>query len=472
MIPNVDREPASEGSSQASFAASSAYRNYLLSLLMIILAFNFIDRLALGVALQDIKTELSLSDTQLGVLSGIAFTLFYALMGIPLARWADRGNRVTIISVTAVLWSVAVALCGTAGSFVQLLLIRVGVAVGEAGCIPPAHSLIADYYSRTERPRALARYMLGAPISLTVGYFTAGWLNELYGWRTMFIALGLPGLALSLVAWLTIKEPRAVHRDFGRGVADRAGEPSLKEVCSTLWRNVAFRHLLFCFSVWLFFAYGLLQWQPTFFMRTHGLQSGQLGTWFGVIYGLIGIAGVYLGGELAARFAAHNERLQLIACAAAFAFFAVLSVCVYLAPNYHWAFAALALAVLGGNMAQGPIFATIQTLVPPRMRAMSIALVYFFANLIGMGLGPLAAGALSDALRPTFGEESLRYALMVLSPGYLWAAWHLWRASRTVTRDVAESQAHQGILKASAAGQPWQSARACKVATTSCGRQS
>jgi len=456
MISGVDRESAAPGATDGGMSATPGYKNYLLTLLMVILAFNFIDRLALGVALQDIKSELSLSDTQLGFLSGIAFTFFYAVMGIPLARWADRGNRVTIITVTSALWSVGVALCGAAATFVQLLLIRIGVAVGEAGCIPPAHSLIADYYTRAERPRALARYMLGAPISLTVGYFAAGWLNELYGWRTMFVVLGLPGLALAAIAWLTIKEPRAASRTVSRAAVSSSNEPSIRETCSTLWRIVAFRHLLICFSVWLFFAYGLLQWQPTFFMRTHGLQSGELGTWFGAVYGLLGIVGVFLGGDLASRFAAGNERLQLVSCAVAFAVFAVLSVCVYLAPDHYWAFTALAFAVLGGNMAQGPMFATIQTLVPPRMRAMSIALVYFFANLIGMGLGPLVAGVLSDALHPAFGEESLRYALMILSPGYLWASWHLWRASRTVTQAL-ESQAGSGSA-AKAADQHLQSA--------------
>ena len=160
---------------------ATVYRNYLLTVLLVILAFNYVDRVALGLLLQDIKVDLDLSDTQLGFLSGIAFALFYSVMGIPIARWADRGNRVMIITVTTALWSVAVALCGLAGSFLQLLLIRIGVAVGEAGCIPPAHSLIADYFTRAERPRAVARYMLGGPLSFVIGYFLAGWLNQLCG---------------------------------------------------------------------------------------------------------------------------------------------------------------------------------------------------------------------------------------------------------------------------------------------------
>src|SRR5690349_15063721 len=177
-----------------------AYRNYLLGVLSVVLAFNFVDRLALGLMLEAIKVDLHLSDTQLGLLTGIAFALFYSVMGIPIARWADRGNRVTIITVTTALWSVAVALCGMAGSFVQLLLIRVAVAVGEAGCVPPAFSLMADYFSRAERPRATAIYGLGGPLSGIVGFFLAGALYEIYGWRVTFVLLATPGLVLATLA--------------------------------------------------------------------------------------------------------------------------------------------------------------------------------------------------------------------------------------------------------------------------------
>jgi MFS transporter, Spinster family, sphingosine-1-phosphate transporter len=417
-----------------------AYKNYLLTVLLIILAFNFVDRLALGVVLQDIKVDLDLTDTQLGFLSGIAFALFYSIMGIPIARWADRGNRVAIISLTTALWSAAVALCGAAGSFVQLLLIRVGVAVGEAGCIPPAHSLIADHFTRAERPRAVAIYMLGSPLSIVIGYFGAGWLNEFYGWRTTFVVLGLPGLLIAALAWFTLKEPR--RQKLAAQAADQIPAPSaepqptLKEVLSTLWSNVTFRHLVMCFSIAHFFGYGILQWKPAFFIRSFGLETGELGTWFAFIYGIGGVAGTYLGGELASRYAANNESLQLKGLAIAYILFGMVSAGIYLSPNHYWAFGLMIFAAVGGGTTAGPMFATIQTLVPPRMRAMSIATIYLFANLIGMGLGPLAAGILSDTFRPWAGEESLRYALLVLCPGYLWAAWHLWRGSKTVTRDL------------------------------------
>jgi len=427
----------------------TAYKRYLLSLLAVILAFNQMDRVALSVALQDIKIELVLSDTQLGLLTGIAFALFYSVMGIPIARWADRGNRVTIVTLTTAVWSAAVAAMCLAGTFLHLLLFRIIVAVGEAGCIPPAHSLIADYFSRAERPRAVARYMLGLSLASVLGFLLVGWLNELYGWRVLFVLCGLPGLALAALAWFTLREPRRERPPTrvtsgllagslvpAEPPASVSAPPSLREVALTLWANVTFRHLLLMYSVASFFGWGITQWQPTFFVRSFGLQTGELGIWFAMAFGACGILGIYLGGEVVSRYAKQNERLQLQGGAVLCAGLGLASSFIYLSSHHYMAFGWLALTTAGFGMTTGPFFAMIQTLVPERMRAVSIALVYLSANLIGMGLGPLATGALSDALRPLFGEESLRYALVILCPGYLWAGWHYWHASKTVTRDV------------------------------------
>lgn len=411
---------------------SSSYKNYLLMLLMAILAINYVDRMALGVMLEAIKAELQLTDTELGLLSGIAFAAFYAVMGIPVARLADRANRVTIITITTVLWSVATALCGMATSFIQMLLVRIGVAVGEAGCIPTAHSLIGETFTRAERPRAVARYMLGGPIALSLGYLLVGWLNEWFGWRMTFMLLALPGFVAAALAWRTLQEPRVANR--ASAMPKESEQPGFKEVLITLWKSVTFRHLLWCHAVWYFFGFGLLQWQPAFFVRTHGLTTGEIGTWFSVIYGITGVA-VYFGGVLAARYAADKEHLQLRACGWAMVFFAVANPIAYLVSDSKVAMGVLAFAALG-HAVLGPILATVQTLVSPRMRAMSLAIIYLFANLIGLGLGPLAAGALSDALQPAFGTDSLRYALVLLCPGHLWAGWHLWRASKTIGRDL------------------------------------
>lgn len=434
------------------------YKKYLLALLLAILASNSVDRLILGLVLQDIKVDLQLTDTQLGLLTGIAFALFYSVLGIPIARWADRGDRVTIITLTTALWSVVAMLTGLAGNFLQLLLIRIGVAVGEAGCVPTAHSLIADYFTRAERPRAVARYMLGNPVSLLMGYFLAGWINEFYGWRMTFVLLSLPGIGLAALAWYTLREPRraktrgtvvtaSVVTVPADSVAARAAshQPSMRVVWTTLWANRTFRQLLFGFAMTYFFGLGIGKWLPTFFVRSHGLQSGELGTWFAA-YGLIGAVGLYLGGELVARYAVSNERLQLRGMVIVFVLTGIINACAYVAPGHYLAFAWLSAGAVAFNIAYGPLFAIIQTLVPGSMRATAIATIFLLANLVGMGLGPLATGALSDALRPTFGEESLRYALLLLCLGYLLAAWHLWCASTTVAHDLPTAEAEDESL--------------------------
>ena len=415
---------------------SRKYKSYLLTVLLLLLAFNLTDRFALGVVLQEIKVDLALTDTELGFMSGIAFAAFYALMGLPIARWADRGNRVTIISLTAALWSLAVAACGLARNFVQLLLIRVGVAVGESGGVVPSFSLLSDYFGRPERPRALAIYQLGAPLSLILGYLLAGWLDARYGWRIMFVLLGLPGLVLAVLVRLTLREPRSESASVPLEVS----QPTVKEVCAALWTNVTFRHLLICISVTFFFMYGILQWQPTYFIRSYGFTSERVSVLFAAVYGFGSLVGTYVGGAWASRYAGRNERLQLKAVGAAMAGSAVVAVSSYMSTKPDVTLILMVGLMLAQTAINGPLYATVQTLVPERMRAMATATVLLFANLIGMGLGPLATGALSDAFQPFAGQESLRYALIVLAPGLLWPAWHALRASRTVTQDLEHTQ--------------------------------
>jgi MFS family permease len=213
-------------------------------------------------------------------------------------------------------------------------------------------------------------------------------------------------------------------------------QPPLKEICALLWKNRTFRHLLLCLSVLYFFGYGILQWQPAFFIRSFGLRTSEVGMWLALTHGAGGVVGAYLGGELAVRHAPGNERLQLRGMAMAIAGAGVVTTLVYLSPSFYVSFGLIAVAAVGLFTINGPLVATMQTLVPERMRAVTIALVYLIANLIGMGLGPLVAGALSDFMRPWAHDESLRYGLLMLAPGYLWCAWHAWRASQSVATDI------------------------------------
>jgi MFS transporter, Spinster family, sphingosine-1-phosphate transporter len=314
--------------------------------------------------------------------------------------------------------------------------------VGEAGCFPPAYSLIGDYFTRAERPSALSKYTLGGSLSWFIGYFAAGWLSQRYGWRLMFVIIGIPGILLAALAKLFLREPRALTRpsDQQMTVQSATDHPSLFVVARTLWLNKTFRALLLSMSVLAFFASGAVQWQPAFFMRSYGMSAGELGTWLGVIWGGAGLLGNYVGGHLATRYAAGDEPLQLRVLAILYANFGIVSIFIYLSHNQYVAFALLGLGVVGATLGNGPIYAAMQTVTPPNMRSVSVAIITLFGNLIGAGLGPLAVGALSDLLHHSMGVESLRYALVATSPGYIWAAWHCWQGARSMRfRELAFS---------------------------------
>ncbi|HEV2271659.1 MAG TPA: MFS transporter [Steroidobacteraceae bacterium] len=416
------------------------YRTYLLGLLGAIYAFNYLDYQAISLVLQNIKTTFNVTDAELGFLTGIAFTLFYATLGVPIGRWADRGNRVAIIALTLGLRSVMVMLSGATRTFGELLLVRIGVAAGEAGCLPPALSLIADYFSPAERPRAVAIYLLGFPLSVLAGFFIGGWLNELYGWRMMFVLMGAPGLVLMIIAFLTLDEPRLRTEEAATGLA-RVSSPDVRappvsEVCRALWGNRTFLHVLAAFCVNYFFGTAVGQWQPAFFIRSFGFNTLDLGILLALIFGGAGAIGTYFGGYVASRYAPGNAWLQLRVLAVLNVAFGVISAFSYLSGSAYASLALTGLAFLGVSVLTGPLFAAVQTVVPQRMVGTAIAVIMLTANLVGAGLGPMAVGTLSDALRSSVGTESLRFALLATCPGFVWGAWHLWRAARTVASDT------------------------------------
>ena len=440
---------------------SRVYRHYLLALLGIIFAFNLTDSLTMGMAAQSIKNDLHLSDTELGFVGGMAFFLFYSAFGVPMGRWADRGNRVTILTSTRIIWSAFVMLTGRTSSFVQLMIARMGAGVGEAGCLPPSYSLISDYFSREERPQVLGLFFLSAPLASLITYVGAGWLLEHYSWRVVFTLVGMSGVFLAPIAGVTLREPR---RGLGRGRGARGGRfqgsnaaglelvtadphpPPLREAFRSLLRNVTYRNLLAAIVVNYIFGAGIQQWQPAFFIRSYGLNSGTLGLWLALVYGVPGILGNILGGRAASRWATSDERLQLAVIAIFNCSMSIVTPLVYLTRNYHTAFVLLAVINLAGGLGNGPVLAAMQLVVPSRLRGMSIMIAYFLANLIGSGLGPIEVGAISDYLRPAFGEDSLRYALMIMGPWFFWAGWHVWRASKAVAKDIDLVKGHAGPL--------------------------
>ena len=415
--------------------ASAGYKRYVLVLLVVVYVFNFIDRTILSILLEPIKAEFGLTDTQLGFLSGLAFALFYTLMGIPIARWADRGARRSIIAIATFVWSGMTAMTGFATGFASLLAARVGVGIGEAGCSPPAHSLLSDYFPPERRATALGIYSLGIPIGGGIGYLAGGWLAEWFDWRTAFIVVGAPGVVLAGVVQLTLREP--VRGAYDPAPAAPGRQESVGEVLRFMMSLASFRHMAMGAALHAFYGYGAGAFNPAFFVRSHALSVSEIGTWLAAIGFTGGVIGVYLGGYLSDRIAERDARWYMWLPAVSTAVYVPFAFFLYLWPTPHMALAMAFPGSLLGGMYLGPTFAMTQTLVRPEMRALASAILLFIINLIGLGFGPQGVGLLSDLLRPEFGVESLRYALLAVVVGFaLWSVVHYALAARTLRDDL------------------------------------
>ena len=413
---------------------SPKYRRYVLAVLVVVYIFNFLDRQIVTILAEPIKLDLGLSDTQIGLMTGLAFAIFYTGFGIPLARLADRASRVNVITAALVVWSGMTALCGLAQNFIQILGARIGVGVGEAGCSPPAHSLIADYYPPEERASALSIYALGIPIGSLLGLLAGGWVAEFYGWRTAFLVVGLPGLALAVIFKLTVTEPI-------RGMSDRTetvgqSQPPLLQTVKTLLTNKTILHIAMGGALTSFVGYGLGQWLPAFFIRLHGMGLAETATYYGLVNGIASMAGTFLGGTLADRFAKRDQRVYVWLPGAG----VLISFPFYLAAlvvsDWLVAIAILLVPSFLNSLWLGPAFGTIQNLAPQRMRALASAILLFILNIIGLGFGPFLVGVLSDVLSGPFGEESLRYAIIAATAAYFWAGAHFLLAGKTLVADL------------------------------------
>jgi predicted MFS family arabinose efflux permease len=412
---------------------SPAARRYALSVLVVVYTFNFIDRQILSILLEPIKQDLGLSDTQLGLLAGFAFAAFYATLGIPIARYADRSNRRNLISLALAVWSGMTALSGFAQNFWHLLVARIGVGVGEAGCSPPAHSMLADYYPADKRATALGIYSLGIPVGILFGFLVGGHINEMFGWRIAFLVVGLPGIALALVMRFTVREP---DRGMSEGRATSSEQPGIMETFRYLWQKRSFRHLAFGGALTAFVGYGVVTWMPAFLMRSHGMSTGEVGTYLGLILGIPGGIGIALGGYLADRYGARDTRWFLWIVTVALLVSIPFAIGVYLAPGPYLALLLLIIPIALGNCYQATTFAQTQGLVTLRMRAVAAAVLLFILNIIGLGLGPQVTGILSDLLRPQFGDESLRWSLLICGLVNIWAAYHYYAAGKYLKGDL------------------------------------
>jgi len=395
---------------------------------------NLIDRNLMGILLDPIKHDLRLSDTQLGFVTGIAFALFYAVAGIPLARWADRSDRANLAASAIGLWGLTVMACLFVGNYAQLVCARIAAAVGEAGCKPPTYSLVGDYFPEPqERTRAMSVYWLGSPLATLIAFLIGGWLNEHFGWRATFFIMGVPGLLLAVLVKATLIEPRR------KAVVVDAGKPSfppIRDVFARLWRQRSSRHLILALILFYVLGFGMGPWYASFLIRSHGMQTSEVGVSLGLIQGIGGIIGILVGGVVASRWFAGDEAGQMRVTAVMVAALMPLLMMFLFAPQRDYALLIHIPFIVVLNFFFAPTYSLLQRLVADDVRATTLAIVSMLAHLIGMGVGPQLVGIISDCLTPALGGESLRFAMLLVSLTAFWSSFNFWRVGRTVREDL------------------------------------
>jgi len=390
---------------------SPSYKRYVLFILTGVYAFNFIDRQILVILQEPIKNDLNLSDTQLGLLTGLAFAVLYATLGLPIARYADKNNRKNIVSISLVVWSAMTALSGLAQNFTQLLLARIGVGVGEAGGSPPAHSIISDYYEPEKRATALSIYSMGVYIGIFLGFLIGGIIAKNFGWRMALYVLGLPGILYAVLVWTTIKEPIK-----GRLDADDSNKKEFKlgEVLNVLMSKKSFIFIALGTGFHTFGNYGVGNWMPSFLARTHGMDIQTAGIVLALCAVLGGASGTFFGGYITDKKLRQRDIrwycwIPVLGGIATM----LVSAVVFFGTNIQLVIAFLGLAYFTSSLYLGPAIAVTHSLVSANMRAFASGILFFVLNIIGLGFGPLVIGIASDQFTPTYGQDALKYALMI-----------------------------------------------------------
>src|SRR3977135_512859 len=428
----VDLAP--EVAAQADAAAKPATRRYyVLGLLTVVYALNFLDRTIFNVLIEPIKKEFALSDTTMGLLAGFGFVLFYSLLGIPIARVADRLNRRNIVAIAFAFWSAMTFLCGMASSVATLAMARIGVGIGESAGTPASQSMIADLFNKNERPRALGIFAIGTYFGVFLGYFIGGYVNQHYGWRMAFFTAGLPGIALAAVLWLTVSEPK-------RGAMAETFTPEpIGPTLGFLASQRAFVIVLIGFCLTTYTNYATAAWIPPFLARVHHLSSAETGTYAGTFKGLCGMAGTLVGGLVVAQISQRDDRWKLWAPAITSCLAGpVFAVCM-LTPSFSIMVAALALTSFLVGFHLGPIFAIAQTVARPSMRALASAIILLTATCFGQGVGPLAVGMINDTLKNDYGANAVRYSLLSAAVTTSVGALLFILAARTIRADIQQA---------------------------------
>ena len=418
--------------SQADDRRDLQASRYGLAILFLVALFNYIDRSIISILQEPLKADLGLSDTQLGALTGLSFALMYTTMALPIARLADVWNRKRLIAGALAIWSTATAACGLATGFGTLVALRMGVAFGEAGCVPASHSMIADYFPLRKRATALALWGLSNPFGTMLGFAAGGWITQVLSWREAFLVFGVAGVALAPLV-LTAKEPRRGRFDEQAGAGS---QPPLREAFSTLWKLKAFRFLAAGGAAHAFVVFAANNWNAPFYGRVHEMPIGEVALFLAVAIGVGGGLGQFVGGWLSDRLGRADRRWYMWLPALASVALIPVSLGVYLIDETRNSMALGAVQAVLMNVWFAPIVATAQMLVSSRMRAFTSAMLVLIVNILGLSLGPLMTGMISDALQPTLGAESLRYAILASMGMSVVAALCFFRSGQHLMREL------------------------------------
>ena len=412
---------------------STRYRWLILIILTLIYGISLVDRQIVSILVEPIKAELEVSDTQMGYLSGLVFALFYATLGLPIAKLADRSNRKTIIAISLAIFSGMTALCGTATSYLQLALFRMGVGIGEAGTSPPSHSIISDLFPPEKRSGAMAVFSLGVPIGILIGFTVGGYVAANYGWRSAFYVVGIPGIMLAVLSFLFLREP---PRGMADGFSGETEKTDIRGVFVLMLRRKTALHLVLGAMITSFVSYGLGAWAAAFLIRSFNVDIAFAGLALGITLSTGGALGAFVGGVFSNILRKRDVRWPCWLICITTAIAIPLGMIAYTASNVYVALVFLCFPAAMGSLYFGPTIAMLHGVVPLSARATASAIMFLILNLAGLGFGPTAVGFVSDSLSLTLGQESLRYALLTIAFIQIWAILHFYMASRYLIADT------------------------------------
>ena len=430
--------PTAADHSPAPPAHSPGKANYVLGVLFFVIMLNFLDRQIISILAEPIKQEMGLSDKQIGLMTGLSFALFYTTLAVPVAALADKWNRSWIIAIAISFWSIMTMVCGLAQNFTQMFLARIGVGVGESACSPASHSLITEYFPPEKRAGAMGIYGAAVPIGAFIAFAGGGWIVDNFDWRTAFILAGAPGILLGLIVWLTVKDTRN-DASLVEAFKPKPGEMTFKQALTELSKKPAYWHLVAGGTLVQFVAYGIGAFYGSIYVRIYDLSYSELGLKLGIMVGILGTLGAWLGGQMSNRVDRKHPAGSLFIVAVVFLLSVPGTIFAVRVGDVNLSIVLMGSMTFAATFYYGPNFSFVQTLANDRTRAMAVAIYLLVSGLLGLSMGPLFLGAVSDFVSggdPALEAEGIRVAVGAVALFNIWTAFHFWRAHRLIRAQI------------------------------------